>query len=545
MSPQILWADDEIELLKPHIMFLQKKGYDVITVTNGQDALDYARENTVDLVFLDENMPGLSGLETLAQLKELFPSLPVVMITKSEEEDIMDQAIGSKIADYLIKPVLPNQMLMSLKKNLHAREITQQQQTSGYQQEFGRLSMAISNAHTFDEWVEVYKRLVFWETEFSALSDPQLNSMLQMQKDEANSAFFKFVKKNYQDWVRPLVEKARPQQNAHRSIHSLPPSGGPGRGFMGGSEAAPLLSPSLFQQRVFPLLDTGEKLFFIVIDNFRLDQWRAIQPLLSPYFTAQEDVYCAMLPTATQYARNAIFSGLMPDQIASMFPDLWVDEDEEEGKNLNEAPLIQTQLDRFRKPYEFSYHKVNENSYCEKLVAGLKGLNRYPLNVVVINFVDMLSHARTEVKTVRELAHDEAAYRALTRTWMEHSSTLDLFRTIAEMGYKVILTTDHGSIRCDNAIKIIGDKNVNTNLRYKLGKNLNSTSKQLYWIERPQDFGLPLLNVSTQYAFCGGHDFFAYPNNYNYYVQYYKDTFQHGGISMEEMLIPLITLSPR
>jgi len=541
-NPQILWADDEIELLKPHIMFLQKKGYDVITVTNGQDAIDYAHDHTVDLVFLDENMPGITGLETLALLKETRPDLPVVMITKSEEEDIMDQAIGSKIADYLIKPVLPNQMLMSLKKNLHAREITQQQQTSGYQQEFGRLSMAISDARTFDEWVDVYKRLVFWETEFSALSDPQLNSMLQMQKEEANSAFFKFVKKNYQDWVKDLVAKANPQ--LARQIGLSRPTSSLSKERAGG-ESTPLLSPSLFKEKVFPLLDAGEKLFFIVIDNFRLDQWRAIQPLLSPFFNVQEDVYCAMLPTATQYARNAIFSGLMPDQIAHMFPDLWVDEDEEEGKNLNEAPLIQTQLDRYRKPYEFSYHKVNENSYCERLVAGLKGLNRYPLNVIVINFIDMLSHARTEIKTVRELAHDEAAYRALTRTWLEHSATLDLFRTIASMGYKVILTTDHGSIRCDNAVKIIGDKNVNTNLRYKLGKNLNSSSKQLYWIERPQDFGLPLLNVSTQYAFCGGHDFFAYPNNYSYYVQYYKDTFQHGGISLEEMLIPLITLSPK
>ncbi len=537
MNPQILWADDEIELLKPHIMFLQKKGYDVITMTNGQDALDYARTNPIDLVFLDENMPGISGLETLSMLKDQHPELPVIMITKSEEEDIMNQAIGSRIADYLIKPVLPNQMLMSIKKNLHAREIVQQQQTTGYQQEFGRLSMAISDARSFDEWVEVYKRLVFWETEFSAHSDPQLASMLQMQKDEANAAFFKFVKKNYQDWIAPLVQKAVPNKSGFKTPlphkEALIETG------------APLLSPSLFKERVFPLLDAGEKLFFIVIDNFRLDQWRAVQPLLAPYFSCQEDVYCAMLPTATQYARNAIFSGLLPDQIAQMFPDLWVDEDEEEGKNLNEAPLIQTQLDRYRKPYEFSYHKVNENNYGEKLVSGLKALSRYPLNVVVINFVDMLSHARTEIKTVRELAHDEAAYRALTRTWMEHSSTLELFRQIAAMGYKVILTTDHGSIRCDNAVKIVGDKNVNTNLRYKLGKNLNSQSKQLYWIERPQDFGLPILNLSTQYAFCGGHDFFAYPNNYNYYVQYYKDTFQHGGISLEEMLIPLITLTPK
>ena len=334
-NPQILWADDEIDLLKPHIMFLQKKGYDVITVTNGQDALDYAREHPVDLVFLDENMPGISGLETLSQLKESHPSLPIIMITKSEEEDIMDQAIGSKIADYLIKPVLPNQMLMSIKKNLHAREITQQQQTSGYQQEFGKLSMAISDAHTFNEWVDVYKRLVFWENEFSANSDPQLNSMLQMQKEEANAAFYKFVKRNYQDWVKGLIKKASPSNTGPLAYAKNETK-----------DDAPLMSPSLFKERIFPLLDAGEKLFLIVIDNFRLDQWKAVQPLLSPYFTIQEDVYCAMLPTATQYARNAIFSGLMPDQIARMFPDLWVDEDEEECKNLNEAPLIQTQLDR-------------------------------------------------------------------------------------------------------------------------------------------------------------------------------------------------------
>lgn len=543
MNPQILWADDEIDLLKPHIMFLQKKGYDVVTMTNGQDALDYVRNHAVDLVFLDENMPGLTGLETLSTLKEIAPSLPVVMITKSEEEDIMDQAIGSKIADYLIKPVLPNQMLMSIKKHVHGREITQQQQTTGYQQDFGRLSMSIGDARSFEDWVEIYKRLVYWETELSASADPQLNSMLLMQKEEANTAFYKYVKKNYKDWVAPLVNKTNTGKNGYlnqgigsrhtKSVAEETHSG------------APLMSPELFKQRVFPLLDNGEKLFFIVIDNFRLDQWRAIQPILSEFFTCQEDVYCSILPTSTQYARNAIFSGLMPDQIASMFPDLWVDEDEEEGKNLNEAPLIQTQFDRYRKNYEFSYHKINENSYGERLVGSLKGLGRYPLNVIVMNFIDMLSHARTEIKTVRELASNEAAYRALTKTWLEHSSTLEIFRTIAEMGYKVILTTDHGSIRCDNPVKIVGDKNVNSNLRYKLGKNLNSQSKQLYWIEHPQEFGLPVLNLSTQYAICGIHDFFAYPNNYNYYVQYYKDTFQHGGISLEEMLIPLITLTPR
>lgn len=520
-NPQLLWADDEIDLLKPHVMFLQQKGYDVTTVTNGRDALDQVRNRTFDLVFLDENMPGLTGLETLQGIKEIQPALPVIMVTKSEEENIMDQAIGGKIADYLIKPVLPSQMLMSIKKNLHAREITQQQQTSGYQQEFGKLSMLIDSARNFEDWVDIYKRLVFWELELSQSEDAGLSQMLLMQKEEANNQFSKFVKRSYEGWIK---EKIIPSNSAG---------------------TAPTMSTDIFKTRIFPVLDAGEKVFLVVIDNFRLDQWRTIQPLLSEYFTCQEDVYCSILPTATQYARNAIFSGLLPDKIAQMFPDLWVDEDAEESKNLNEAPLIQTQLDRYRKHYTFSYHKVNESRYGEHLVNQLKSLGQHPLNVVVLNFIDMLSHARTDIKVVNELARTESAYRALTKTWMEHSSTLDLFRRIAEMGYKVILTTDHGTIRVDNAVKIIGDKNVNTNLRYKLGKNLNHQSKNLYEITRPKDFGLPIQNLTTSYVFACGRDFLAYPNNYNYYVQYYKDTFQHGGISMEEMLIPLITLEPK
>lgn len=516
----LLWADDEIDLLKPHILFLRNKGYDVLTATNGQDAIEIVRQETIDLVFLDENMPGISGLETLSVLKEIAPSIPVIMITKSEEENIMDQAIGGKIADYLIKPVLPNQMLLSIKKNLHAREITQQQQTSGYQQEFGRLSMAINDAASFDEWVDVYKKLVHWELELAESNDPSLNSMLLLQKQEANSAFAKFIRRNYQDWIGQIIHLE------HR-------------------EGRPMMSLELFKDRVFPIIDSGEKLFFIVIDNFRLDQWRAIQPILSQYFNCQEDIYCSILPTATQYARNAIFSGLMPDKIAKMFPDLWIDEDEEEGKNINEEPLIRTQLERFHKHYSYSYHKIFETSFGGKLVSQLNSLKQNQLNVVVLDFIDMLSHARTESKTVRELANDEAAYRALTRTWLEHSSTIDLFRAIAQLGYKVILTTDHGTIRVDNPVKIIGDKNVNTNLRYKLGKNLNWQSKQVFEINRPGEFGLPAVNLSTSYVFTTGRDFFAYPNNFNYYASYYKDTFQHGGISLEEMLIPIVTLTPK
>lgn len=518
---KILWADDEIDLLKPHLMFLEKKGYDVTAVTNGQDAIDLIEQgNAYDLVFLDEMMVGLTGLETLQRIKELQPALPVVMITKSEEEDIMDQAIGGKIADYLIKPVLPTQMLLTIKKHVHGREIQQQQQTSGYQQEFGRLSMQINAASTFDDWVEIYRRLVYWETEFAEAQDNSLMPMLLMQKQEANAEWAKFVRNHYEGWIDDI-----------RKMNKF--------------SERPLMSPDLFKTDIFPRIDDGEKLFLIVIDNFRLDQWRAIQPVLSQWFTAQEEVYCSILPTATQYARNAIFSGLLPDQIAKMFPELWVDEDSEEGKNLNEAPLIQTQIDRYRKHFTFSYHKINESSYGEHVIGKLNGMRQHPLNVIVMNFIDMLSHARTESKTIRELANTEAAYRALTRSWFDHSSAAELFRRIAEMGYKVILTTDHGSIRCDQPVKIIGDKEVNTNIRYKLGKNLNCQSKQVYEIRRPAEVGLPAPNLSTSYMFCTGRDFFAYPNNYAYYVSYFKDTFQHGGISLEEMLIPLITLTPK
>ena len=368
----ILWADDEIDLLKPHIMFLTQKGYSLTTVTNGLDALDACNEQPFDLIILDENMPGLSGLETLSRIKEQHPEIPVIMITKSEEENIMNQAIGNKIADYLIKPVNPNQIFLSIKKNLHSREIISDETTSNYQQEFSRIGMLINNAATWDEWEEVYRKLVYWELELSHAQTTNMDELLRMQRIEANATFAKFIKKNYERWIT--------------------------------TEEHPMMSHELFKHRVFPRLNNGEKLFFILIDNFRLDQWRVIQPLISNYFTIEEELYCSILPTATQYARNAIFSGLMPVKIAEMFPELWVDEEEDEGKNLNEAPLIQTQLDRYRKRYEFTYNKINENAYGEKILQNFARLTDKPLNVCVLNFIDMLSHARTESKMIRELA---------------------------------------------------------------------------------------------------------------------------------------------
>lgn len=511
----LLWVDDEIELLKAHIIFLEKKGYEVITVSNGIDAIDKCRQTTFDLILLDEMMPGLTGLETLQQIKEISPATPVVMVTKSEEENIMDQAIGSKIADYLIKPVNPNQILLTLKKNIHKKQIVTEVTQTSYQQNFGNIAMQIMESRTYDDWVDIYKRLVHWELELSS-TNSSMTETLQMQKEEANIGFAKYVKNNYMDWMTASGDAERP-----------------------------LMSPDIFKKKVFPLLNSDEKVFLIVIDNFRYDQWRVIAQEAGDMFDIDEDMYMSILPTATQYARNAIFSGLMPSKIAEMFPELWVDEDEEEGKNLNEEPLIRTQIERFRRHDSFSYHKINGTAGGEKIIERLNELLRNDLNVIVVNFIDMLSHARTESKMVRELANTESAYRSITLSWFQHSVMSELLRKLSETDCKVIITTDHGSIRASKAVKIVGDRNTNTNLRYKLGKNLNFSSKDVFVIKDPRKAQLPAPNLSTAYVFATGNSFFAYPNNYNYYVSYYKNTFQHGGISMEEMLIPLITLTSR
>ncbi len=513
---KILWVDDEIDLLKPHILFLEKKNYDVTTCNNGQDAIELFEENNFDVVFLDENMPGLSGLETLSELKEKKSSVPVIMITKSEEEYIMEEAIGSKIADYLIKPVNPNQILLSLKKNLDHSRLVSEKTTLDYQKEFRKIAMDMAMVNSYEDWADLYKRLIYWEMELENIEDQSMVEILESQKVEANSQFGKFIEKNYEDWFDEDEDK-------------------------------PVLSHKLFGELVAPEIRKKDKpILFVVIDNLRYDQWKAFESIVNNHYKVEkESSYYAMLPTATQYARNAIFSGLTPLEMEKKFPQYWKNDTDDGGKNLYEAEFLTEQLKRLGLNIKQEYYKITNFRDGKKLAENFKGLKDNDLTTIVYNFVDMLSHAKTEMEVVKELASDDKAYRSLTVSWFKNSPLLDMIQQAQKMGFKLILTTDHGTINCKNPSKVIGDKNTSLNLRYKTGRSLTYENKEVYAVKDPKKIGLPALNMSSSFIFAKNDYFLAYVNNYNHYVSYYRNTYQHGGISLEEMIVPFLVLEPK
>jgi len=514
----ILWVDDEIESLQSQKLFLENKGYTVHTLTNGFDAIDYVKDNPVDVVLLDESMPGITGLETIAKIKEVNQQIPVVLITKNETENIMDEAIGSQISDYLIKPVNPNQVWLSLKKILDNKRLVAEKTTSAYQQQFRHLFTALNSNPDFNEWMDIYKKLVFWELEMGKSDSPEMMEVFQTQKQEANTEFFKFISRNYLSWIHPKT-----------------------------AGAAPVMSHTLMQQKVFPTIEKGIPTFFILIDNLRFDQWKAIQPIFAESFRiTEEETFYSILPTATQYCRNAIFAGLMPLDIEKQFPNQWKNDEEEGGKNLYEEDFLRGQLKRLKKDnIKTSYTKIVNNHAGQELVNNIHNLLGNDLNVIVYNFVDMLSHARTEMEVLKELAGDEMSYRSLTRSWFEHSPLHQAFKRIADKKINIVLATDHGTVRVKTPSKVIGDKQTTTNLRYKHGRNLNYEPREVLAFRDPKEAGLPVPTVNSSFIFAKEDGFLCYPNNYNYYVNYYRNTFQHGGVSLEEMIVPVIRMTNR
>jgi CheY-like chemotaxis protein len=521
-QPHILWADDEIDMLKPHILFLEGKGFQVTPVNSGVEALEEVEKKVFDLVFLDENMPGINGIETLQRIKVLRAHLPVIMITKSEEEHIMEEAIGSKISDYLIKPVNPHQILLAVKKCLDGKRLLSEKVMTDYQREFRELGIKMMGKMDVEDWYDVYGRLTHWTLELEKSEDDSMQEVLSMQFEDANRQFGKFIESNYEGWISAGDDGLRSE--------------------------VPILSHRVLPHFLPDAIKSaeGRQVFLVVIDNLRLDQWRAIEPLLSDLFSVViDDTYMSILPTATQYARNALFAGLLPADIKRLHPEWWTNEDEEGSKNKFEGQLLNELIKRLDIHGRTSYHKVTNLAAGRKLLDQFHETKGESLTTIVYNFVDMLSHARTDMEVIKELADDEAAYRSLTLTWFEHSALREMLEKMAKVNGRVIVTTDHGTVKVNNDIKVRGDKSTNSNLRYKVGKNLGYNHKEVFAAEDPEKFGLPKANVSSSYVFAKDRDFFVYPNNYHQFVKYFKDTFQHGGVSLEEVIVPFAILDAK
>jgi len=518
----ILWIDDEIELLRPYILFLNEKGYSISTVTNGEDAIAMVREQAptggFDLVFLDETMPGMGGLETLASIKDIAPNLPVVMITKNEEESLMEEAIGAKISDYLTKPVNPSQVLLTCKKFLEGKKIAGEHASRDYIQEFNQISLALMNPMDYEEWRSLYIKLTNWEVELDQHRDLGLQQTLFDQKRECNRIFSKFIEEKYRNWLES-------------------------------DEQRPTLSVDVVDEFLIPELSNGKSVFFFVIDCMRLDQWLMMEQLLYDYYTISKDYYYAILPTATPYARNAIFSGLFPSEIEQRHPDIWdKGEDDDNSRNRYERQLLEKLLERRKVKLrdELKYIKILDTDFGRQVEQNILSYTRNHLTAIVVNFVDMLAHSRSDSDILKEIAPDEPAYRSLTRSWFIHSSFFGMLKTLAKQkNVKVIITTDHGSIRSLRGAKVLGDRETSTNLRYKFGRNVKCDRKQAILVQNPSDYKLPKRGVTINYIIAKEDYYFVYPTDYHKYLSQYRDSFQHGGISMEEMILPVVKMEPK
>lgn len=513
---KILWVDDEIDYLKPHIKFLEDRGYVVYTATNSSDALEMLQKENFDILFLDENMPGMRGMTMLEHARSKNITIPVVMITKHEEEHLMEEALAHRITDFLIKPVNPSQILLTLKKVLDKKDIQKKKTIDDFQQDYRELIMNLSPSMTIEEWKEVYKKIVDYEIRFQSLNETIFNNTILSLKEEANEVFAKYFTHYYPDWLSEA------------------------------ETTAITFSHTLLKKHLFPHLDNNSRVFFILIDNLRYDQWVMFKPIFEEYFQIiNEDLYCSILPTTTEYARNSLFSGLLPNGIAQLYPDFLEGDEDISSKNQFEDELFINYLKRYGKNLKVDFFKILHPPMAQRYIKSINELKDNNVNVLVYNFIDTFAHAKTEVELVKELAKDEVSYRAVTYNWFIHSILIDVIKWAAENHFSIFLTTDHGSVQIKNPIKIIGDRETNTNLRFKTGKNLSTDEKKVYWVRKPNQIGLPIQNVSDTYVFALKYDFFVYPNNYQYYSRYFADSFQHGGISLEEILVPYVFMTPK
>ncbi len=517
---RILWVDDEIELLRSHIIFLSEKGFTVDTVTNGEDAVSSVKEKEYDLIFLDEMMAGMGGLETLAQIKDYNANIPVVMVTKNEEESLMNEAIGFKISDYLTKPVNPSQVLLVCKKILEAKKITGEYAAKDYLHDFNQISQAMLQNMDSDEWIEIYLKLVNWDLELDVHSGMGLRQTFVDQKREANKEFSKFVENNYRNWINSTSDNDKPT-----------------------------LTVDILNKYLVDQIKNHENVFFFVLDCLRLDQWLVMEKHLTDYFKIDKSYYYSILPTSTPYARNSLFGGLYPSEIEKYYPQLWQSgDDDENSMNKYEKELLQLFLDRkkIKLKSDLKYIKIIGPEVGRNFEQNILSYQKTHLTAVVVNFLDMIAHGRSDSDILKEIAPDESAYRSLTNSWFTHSSLLSTLKSISSLkNSRIIITTDHGSVRALRGAKVLGDKEASSNLRFKYGRNLKVDDKHAVYIKNAIDYKLPKRGVTINYIIAKEDYYFVYPTDYHKYLTYYKDTFQHGGISLDEMLLPVITMEPK